>query len=936
MRSLFVLLYALICLCCKLSAQTTHLKDEAALRQIDHLIRFGKSDSAWSILQPMLNEVTKRQAADTPWGLKLQLSKCLILIQQSRHKEALLLFYEVRDKCEQHQQWEIMAKTCLAMARLYQKLHWEKETQNSLEQANALIKKRGINGLDAEFNILYALWHLNFGFPDSVRSYTAKALKSPQSTKDIAIICSMKVIDGVLIEEQDNLLAINKYKEAANVIRDIEDYVQIANIYKLIASNYLRLGRYNEALIYCDSSITSCYQSIAKGNSNTYILATAYRIKSICNKAMGAIDSSLYYNNKAHLQEIRFINQQLTNQLAEVDARYNNEKKQQQIDAQKQKLILKNNQLIYTLIVFGLVLLLVFGLFWSLQKQQLDKKELAEQNALILQQAEQLKLLDAAKSRFFANISHELRTPLTLLTSPLQALLKEKQLTEKQTWLLQMAERSGKQLSQLINEILDLRKLEMGKMTLTVQPTELQPWFKYYFAQFESLAVQKHIDYQIFMDVPENAIADLDREKCRQILFNLLSNAFKFTPQGGRIEAEVQVTNQLLQFCVANSGPGIHPDDLPFIFNRYFQSNRPEKPVEGGTGIGLALCREYVQLFDGNISAESTPDVNTIFRVTFPLHNFQIETRDLAVPVSATLNITHEEPALIPIDQPLSIRSVNSRVTILLVEDNPDLRNYICSILHDNSYSVITAEHGQAALALMNKAEHGEKTFEKNGFSRLNNNTTTEKFTTPDLILSDLMMPVMDGYQLLERLKSDDATRHIPVVMLTARAETHDKLKALRIGVDDYLTKPFDEEELLTRIENLLKNQAARQQEFFRGAAPEKPQLPISQPDREWLEAFENYVQKHLASDTLSISWLAKEFAMSESTLLRQLKRLTGLSPLQYIQEVRLDKARQLLETRACNSIIQVASLTGYNDARSFSRGFKQRFGKLPSELIEG
>jgi len=196
------------------------------------------------------------------------------------------------------------------------------------------------------------------------------------------------------------------------------------------------------------------------------------------------------------------------------------------------------------------------------------------------------------------------------------------------------------------------------------------------------------------------------------------------------------------------------------------------------------------------------------------------------------------------------------------------------------------------------------------------------------------MMPVMDGYQLLEKLKSDDATRHIPVIMLTARAEAQDKLKALRIGVDDYLLKPFDEEELLVRIENLLKNFAARSAAAAEDSETSDGAPLLSQPDREWLEAFEEYVRKHLSSDLLSVVELSHEFAMSESTLLRQLKRLTGLTPMQYLQEVRLTEARRLLESRLYSSIAQLASKVGYEDARSFSRSFKQRFGKLPSEVV--
>ncbi|MBK9339125.1 MAG: helix-turn-helix domain-containing protein [Lewinellaceae bacterium] len=192
----------------------------------------------------------------------------------------------------------------------------------------------------------------------------------------------------------------------------------------------------------------------------------------------------------------------------------------------------------------------------------------------------------------------------------------------------------------------------------------------------------------------------------------------------------------------------------------------------------------------------------------------------------------------------------------------------------------------------------------------------------------------MDGYRLLEQLKSNEATRHIPVVMLTARAEAQDKLKALRIGVDDYLLKPFDEEELLARIENLLRNAANRQAAAAIAVEPSAANPSLPQPDQQWLETFEEYVRQHLSSDILSIADLARVFAMSESTLLRQLKRLTGLPPIQYLLEVRLIEARRLLENRVFDSVAQVASRVGYDDARSFSRAFRQRFGKLPSEVV--
>lgn len=440
-------------------------------------------------------------------------------------------------------------------------------------------------------------------------------------------------------------------------------------------------------------------------------------------------------------------------------------------------------------------------------------------------------------------------------------------------------------------------------MELNEQPTELAAFFRRYFAQFESLAERKEIDFSFDIQVHNEAVANIDQEKCRQILYNLLSNAFKFTPTGGQIEVELWIQGKTLHLSVADSGPGIHPDDLPHIFDRFFQTTRSEKPIEGGTGIGLALCYEYAKLFGGDITVQSTLGKGTTFQVAFPIT--MVESPQSVVG-SEQREVDNLEVA--PVRRGESRETIDeAKPTILIVEDNSELQDYLRLVLSEH-YNVLTAEHGQAALDHLQKSANCQ------------------------LILSDLMMPVMDGYQLLEKLKSSDATRHIPVIMLTARADVRDKLKALRIGVDDYLVKPFDEEELVVRIANLLRNQMMRQAEVAAEADSTTPL--ISEEDKLWLEKFETFVQANLASDILTIPALADTFAMSESSLLRQLKRLTGLTPSQYLQETRLDKARQLLEDRTHKSIAKVAYEIGYTDARSFSRAFKSRFGKLPSDLL--
>jgi DNA-binding response OmpR family regulator len=396
------------------------------------------------------------------------------------------------------------------------------------------------------------------------------------------------------------------------------------------------------------------------------------------------------------------------------------------------------------------------------------------------------------------------------------------------------------------------------------------------------------------------------------------------------VVSKVEIVHDVLHIKVNDSGPGIHPDDLPHLFDRYFQTTRPEKAAEGGTGIGLALCKEYTQLLGGTLEVNSKLGGGTVFSLSFPV-----------TPVEAS-SLSEEEKEewedrgrqtigehadITPLPVVRSEKTPSEKeATMLLVEDNPELQDYIKLILSEK-YRILTAENGREALEVLGLADDRQP-----GSSR-DWSQSSLKSQKVDLILSDLMMPVMDGFQLLEKLKAEDATRQLPVIMLTARADLRDKLKALRIGVDDYLLKPFEEDELRVRVENLLKNQEVRKEENkSREQSSGLDSSSVSGSDREWLESFENFVLENLSDHALNVARLADEFTMSESTLLRQLKRLTGLTPNRYLQDARLNQARILLENQTFSSIVKVASEVGYSDPRSFSRSFKKRFGKSPSE----
>lgn len=589
---------------------------------------------------------------------------------------------------------------------------------------------------------------------------------------------------------------------------------------------------------------------------------------------------------------------------------------------QELELRLRNTQLRGTLVSAFLVLCVAILLFVSLRRQRKRKQELVARNALIQLQTEELKSLDVAKTRFFANVSHELRTPLTLMLGPVKSALNSGTLDKRNSTLLEMARQSGDELVKLITSLLDLTKLEHGKMMLKEKPEQIFPLLRRIISSFESYAEYVAIQLTFTYNGEKDLRLELDREKVEIILNNLLSNAFKFTGTHGKIDVSVEDQSNTLMISVRDTGKGISPIDLPHVFDRFYQSREHNAPTEGGTGIGLALCYELVSLMGGKIRAESNLGFGSTFYVEIPR-------KEVLGTKADTEPTIHEPFNSVPIHIPnyavdvsasdiQTNQQVDGKTSLLVVEDNYSLRDYLNTILSPYYY-VISTRNGQEALEYINNAKKD----------------SPRGAPFPALILTDLMMPVMDGYQLLEELKGNNGTRHIPVIMLTARADARDKLKSLRIGVDDYLTKPFDEEELLVRIENLLHNRAERHRVAVEHTNDQDiPSTTLTSSDTAWLEGFETFVKKNLASDTLTVPVLAHHFTMSESSLLRQLKRLTGLSTVQYLQEMRLDEARLLLETEACDSISAVASRVGYNEVRSFSRIFKQRFGKSPSAYI--
>jgi len=540
--------------------------------------------------------------------------------------------------------------------------------------------------------------------------------------------------------------------------------------------------------------------------------------------------------------------------------------------------------------------------------------QITEDKAKIEAQNEELRGMDKVKSNFFANISHELRTPLTLILGPLSYVLDspEEWNKERVQQQLRVMQRNGKSLLQLIEEILDLSKLEAKKLSLEEEATSVHEFFKSIIAAFEPQFQSQGLDYNLILNLEDERLhVLLDRKKMEKVLNNYLSNAIKFTPQGNKITLTVSETATQLNIQVSDTGKGVHPNDLPHIFERFYQSKQAEQKLYGGTGIGLALVNEFAALMGGKAYAESTVGVGSQFYFELPKKPVSVH----SVISTSRLTVPDEE-----LEEEL-IASIGTDFTILVVEDNEDMRNFVCQLLEPRYQKILRAKNGAEGLELLK--EHG---------------------LDIRLVISDVMMPEVDGLTMVKAIKNNPEWSGIPVIMLTALSAERDKMAALTIGVDDYLSKPFSVTELLARVQNLLFNYHQREAwqkspEYLAEQQTDKPSIDVSPSDaqdKSWIHELEKIISTALATNHLpGVEALAASLNLSTRQFSRNLKADTGLSPAKFIKEVQLQQARKDLENGSTLSIKEVCYNNGFVDATTFSKVFKIRFGKSPSEYLK-
>jgi DNA-binding response OmpR family regulator/two-component sensor histidine kinase len=486
--------------------------------------------------------------------------------------------------------------------------------------------------------------------------------------------------------------------------------------------------------------------------------------------------------------------------------------------------------------------------------------------------------------------------------------------------MFDLAYRNAHRLKSQVDELLDLSKLEAGKMEIQMSSVPALDFFNRIGGMFDSYAADKGIEYQKSVHVPEDVVMEVDEPKLSKVISNLLSNAIKYTPRGGAVHYEIfmeaaEDDSASCRIIVSDNGMGISQDEISKVFDQYYQSQQPDTRPMGGTGIGLALVREYVHLMRGKVSVESELGQGSVFSVLLKLLVRQRPAvKEPPEEDTGRSHVSSEaDHAPVTVDIQSEFRGTNHLPRLLMAEDHRDLRAYLRTILQPH-YHVTEVVNGAEAWHFL-QSEDG---------------------ASIDLVLSDVMMPELDGLQLLEHVRQSSPMRHLPFIFLTARAGLDDKLDALRIGVDDYLTKPFEEEELLVRIDNLLSNSRARRElSYEEYSGSEEITTQPSELDS-MIASMQQVVLENLTNPTFSIDMVSEKLAVSRRTLDRLIKRETGLTTNMFIREVRLVHARHLLESRQSVSVQAVAAEVGFQKVRYFSNLFKSRFGKLPSEYLDG
>ena len=631
------------------------------------------------------------------------------------------------------------------------------------------------------------------------------------------------------------------------------------------------------------------FQKIEKDSIELY--HRNLRDLAFCNHQLGNYKEASEYYQAAYDLKIDLLEKFNRSNSKTIEARYQNEEKVKEIKLlnTEKALIEQQKNNLRNQLLGGIGITSIAGLFFFLLYRNRKKT------------SDKLKELDKVKSHFFANISHEFRTPLTLISHPIEAALEETGLSSEKRSHFEMASRNTKRLLLLIDQLLDLSKIDSGALTLHLEkgsPTLLLAAIS---ESFSYLAKQKNINFTI-SDRNKSEQGWYDRDALEKIAVNILGNAIKYTPENGRIEVAISTSSAQVNFEVRNTGKGLSKQQMKTIFERFYQTDG----FNDGAGIGLSLVKELTQLHKGSISVDREQDEWTVFKVQLSVDKSKFKNADLI-----TSSIEHESAIPIPLPSKVSKEDEeleeNGLPILLIVEDNLDVQ-VLLNDMFKTTYKVFIANNGQDGISIAIEV-------------------------IPDIIVSDVMMPVKDGVELTNTLKKDERTSHIPIVLLTAKAGDKNKLAGIDVGADDYITKPFNQQILRSKMDNLIALRKKLRSRYSQEVILKPKDIAITSVDEQFLERVQKVLDQKLVDSSFTIDAFSEAVHMSRMQLHRKLKALTGLSASEFIRSQRLKLATGILKKSDIN-ISEIGYRVGFNDPAYFAKCFKEAYNCTPSQFV--
>ncbi|MGB3466464.1 MAG: ATP-binding protein [Cyclobacteriaceae bacterium] len=801
--------------------------------------------------------------------------------------------------------------------------------QKDYEQSLDYTKRAMVIADELDNKDMIAYCYLNLGrtyrssnrYEEAQESFQ-KSLDIRKNINDTMSAIALKVEIAEVLRLQGSLDESLKYYESGlDDINDIKNYGALSYAHNNMSKIYLEKGALNEAEIFARSAMT-----VAEQLKDKYDYHKALESLAMIYEAKGQYEKALKYLKMFTSAKDSVFNESNTRNVERIISTYESDK----IKDNNERLVESNRQqkIFIILASIGIVLLLaviiVIFIAYHTRKRLnneilLQKDRIEKDKDLIEKQSKKLEELDRAKSRFFTNISHDLRSPLSLIIGNIENVIENEDnyLSPVSKESLDTGYKNSKRLLYLADEINELTKLEEGKLHLEKEVVDIEMYMKLLVKMFSSAAEYKSIDLTFKSDVRGEAIIEVDPRHFEKIIYNLISNAIEHTPNDGKVSVTLRQVSEDLVIDIKDSGEGISPQSLPYIFDRYYQSPTNQFRMREGLGIGLALVKELVDLHKGDIKVDSELEKGTTFSIYLPLKE-KHSTTEVVTPEQSTYikDKNHLWSELLKKNQ-LAQQHVNLTInnleegkdkTILLVDDHPEVREYIKNLLI-GYFVILEAGNGKEALEVLRNHEI-------------------------DLVITDLMMPWMDGFELLSAMKDDTTLSRIPALVVSARTNDEDKRKVLFSGINNILYKPFDKKELLLRINNLIAFKDHIKQDSVDKLLISNSQT-IDDIEKGILEKIDSLIIENIDNPSLSVNHLGDVLAASERKVYRMIKKLTGMTPLEYIKEVRWKYLEVLIREKNVKNATEAAKSIGINNVTKFKQQYEKKFGKKIDAILD-